>query len=91
MQAASVDHYGRGVMEALNARRYASGGLVGTASTLPATLTATMSGGSDALTVHQNQHITLKIDSATVGRQQRREILVYQRRNRANNLNLRVR
>ena len=91
MQASAVDHYGRGVMEALNARRYASGGAVGTASPVPATLTATMSGGSDSLTVHQNQHITLKLDNATVGAQQRREVLVYQRRNPANNLSLRTR
>ena len=41
--------------------------------------------------MHQNQHITLKLDNATVAAQQRREVLVYQRRNPANNLSLRTR
>jgi hypothetical protein len=89
MQAAAVDHYGRGVMEALNARKLASGGPVEGPRSPAASLVP--AGGGGGVTLNQSQVFQVKLDNTVIGSQQRTQTLTYFRRNPGNNLALRVR
>ena len=88
MNAAAVAHYGRGIFEALNARRMASGGIVSPSpGAAPALVQAAASGGAP---IHMNVNLksAIMLDSQRVGTAQRTESLTFNRRNPSNYLSL---
>jgi hypothetical protein len=92
MQASAVDHYGRGLMEAMNARHLAAGGPVTVGgSPAPSVLSASGSGGGGALTLNARHHIEVKLNSQVLASAWRTEQLTYTRRNNGLNTTLRTR
>ena len=91
MNAASVEHYGRAAMDAMNARRLAGGGpAITPGRPSPAVSAAAMGGGgSGVINLHLVSDVYL--DRQKIGSSQRTEMLTYVRRNTGNNLDLRVR
>lgn len=88
MQASAVQAWGRSTMEAMNARRYADGGIVGPSAPLPSLAPPSGGGGGGPITMHLNQRTEVTLNSQKVGTAFRTESLTFQRRNPQNNLSL---
>ena len=91
MNAASVEHYGRAAMDAMNARRLAGGGPAITPGRPSPAVSAAALGGGGSGQITLNLHTEVSLDKQKVMSALRTETLEFNRRNGTSNWDLRVR